>query len=193
MRRWIHSAVAVAVLVPGVVGPASAVHAQEPELGRAGFVRAVADFYQVTTEEVGILSDWGLPVPEVAVALFIASRSGVSAEALVALRGTGRSWGELAGRYHLDASHFHVPLPSGASAGPLNPAYEGYRSMEPRQWSSLRLDDEQILMLVNVRILSQTLRVSPEAVLARVRPGRSFVEVYADMVRSPRFQDGAGG
>ena len=48
--------------------------------------------------EVSILADWEIEADEVPVVLFVATRSGVSPEAVVALRDSGQSWGALTAR-----------------------------------------------------------------------------------------------
>lgn len=155
--------------------------AQDPP--EEAYYRALSDFFDVPRDEVSILADWNLPPQEIAVVLFIAERTGVSGEALVALRRSGNGWAELARRYHLDASHFHVPLAEGADAGPLADVYRAYRSTPPREWRTLTLDGDEIVTLVNVRVLAQTLRTPAAEVLAQVRPGRSFVDVYQALLR----------
>ena len=168
----------LAVLALAAATPASGV---QQAADREGYFRAVAEFVQLPPAEVTILSDWRLPADEIPVVLFIARRAGVSAEALVALRRSGRGWSELAGRYGLDASHFHVPLPEGAAAGRLDAAYGRFRASPVSGWSSMALEDGQIVDLVNLRLVSQTLRLAPEAVLRRA--GRdSWVQVYGRLL-----------
>jgi hypothetical protein len=106
----------------------------------------------------------------------------VSPEAVVALRTSGRGWGELARRYRLDAAQFHVPIPEAASAGALEGAYQDYRSLPATRWREITLGDEDIIGLVNLRLLSETLRRAPDAVLAAVESG-GWVDLYARLIR----------
>jgi hypothetical protein len=172
-------------LAAGAAGPAAA---QEGPGPRQAYLRAVADFFQVSRGEIAILAEWDLPAQEIPVALYVAERSGVSPEALVALRRSGRGWSRVASRYHLDASHFHVPLAEDAGGGVLADAYAAYRSRPPREWSGLTLDDDAVVGLVNLRLLSQTLRLPAAEVLEQARPGLSWVEVYASF-----FQETTSG
>jgi hypothetical protein len=158
--------------------------AQEGSQAREAYFRAVADFFQVAPGEISVLGEWELPPEEIPVALFVAGRAGVSPEAVVALRRSGWGWQDLARRYHLDASHFHVPLPQGADTGVLSEVYRGYRSLPSEQWRTLTLDDRQIVMLVNLRVISQTLRIPAEEVLSRMSRGTSSVDLYASLLRN---------
>jgi len=148
------------------------------------YFRAVADFFRLSPTEVSILADWQLPPDEIPVVLFVAHHAGVSPEALVALRSSGKTWTDLSRRYQVDASALYIPLPDTADAGILAGAYGRYRALPADRWSEVTLSDRDIIALVNVRILAQTLRRSPEDVLRACRDGRSFVDVFASLLRS---------
>jgi hypothetical protein len=165
---------------------------QKGDQAREAYFRAVADFFSLPPTEVSILAEWHLPADEIPVVLFVAHQAGVSAEALVALRSSGRSWAELSHRYQVDASHFYLPLPEGADPGVLRAAYTRFRDVPPARWSEVALSDADVVTLVNVRVLAQTLHVAPEAVLRAARSGRSFVDVYASMLRMPEAAPSPG-
>ena len=93
------------------------------------------------------------------------------------------SWSELAARYHVDASHFHVPLGESADAGILGAAYELYRASPPRDWGRIPLSDDEIVALVNLRLVAQTLRIPAADVLAARSLASSFVDLYARLLR----------
>ncbi len=147
------------------------------------YFSAVADFFDLPATEVSILAQWQLPPDEIPVVLFIADQAGVSAEALVALRTSGESWSELAGRYQVDAAHFYMPLPDGADPGILKDVYARFRATPASRWEEVSLADADIVALVNVRVLAQTLHLSPARVLGATASGRSFVHVFAALMR----------
>lgn len=172
LRRVILVGMGILVLVPVTVG------AQDSESSRVeAFYRGVAEHFGVSSREVLILSEWSLPPDHVPVLLFLSRRGGVSPDALAALKRTGRSWLELARRYGLDAGHLHLPLPPG-SEGPLEAAYERYRSVPPARWAEVSLDDAEVAALVNARVLSELLGVDPARILAEASRGGSFVAAY---------------
>lgn len=173
---------AVALLTSVMVAvPVAGQHAANQ--ARDAYFGAVADFFGLPTTEVSILAQWQLPPDEIPVALFIANQAGISAEALVALRSGGKSWAELARRYQVDASHFYVPLPDGADAGVLKAVYARFRSLPASRWGEVSLTDADIIALVNVRVLAQTLHLTPGQVLRAASPRRSFVGVFAALMR----------
>lgn len=171
-----------AVLVATLACVAVPSGAQDTGAERAYF-SAVARFFQLPESEIQILGDWNIPPDEIPVVLFVARRSGVSPEALVALRESGRSWTSLAARYGIGASVLHVPLRDIGAAGALTPLYERFRDTPVGQWGSLPLDDQDIVALVNVRVLSQSLGLASDEIARRTRASSSFVELYARLLR----------
>jgi hypothetical protein len=162
---------------------AGGVAGQDRNAARQDYFRAVAGYFNLPASEIAILSDWDLPADEIPVALFLARRAGVSPEALVALHESGQSWSSLAARYRVTAAAFHVPVPDGAPAGGLSGIYGTFRSTPVADWSSIRASDEDIVGLVNVRLISQTLRLPAERVLARAGSTPTYVDLYAVLKR----------
>jgi hypothetical protein len=162
---------------------AAATEAQQQNASEQAYFRAVARYFQIPEGELVILRNWDVPADEIPVLLFIARRAGVSSEALVALRESGRSWTELSERYQLGARAFHVPIHDPASTGRLGPLYDTFRDTPVERWGSIRLSSEDIVALVNVRVLSQSLGVSPDEIMRRTASASSFVELYAQLLR----------
>lgn len=157
--------------------------AQDRSAAEAAYFRAVAGFFNLPMSEIAILGDWDLEPDEIPVVLFMARRGGVSPEALVALRGSGQSWGALADRYRIGPGSFHVPVRDDALAGILAAVYEGYRTTPVSDWGGMRLSDGDIVALVNVRLISQSLGLPAERVLARTSTSTSFVQLYGQLKR----------
>ena len=173
---------ALMVLLAAVALPVTALAAQDSS--QSAYFRAVADFFQVAETEIAILGHGGeVPPDEMPVVLFMARRGGVSAEAVVALRESGRSWTELAQRFGVGANVLHVPMRDGASMGTLTAAYDRFRATPMDQWSAMPLEGGEIVALVNVRVLSRALGVEPDQIAARTGSGGTFVELYGQFLR----------
>jgi hypothetical protein len=171
------TAALLAVLLVG-----AEVGGQELHTARDGYFRMVGSYFRIAQSEVAILSDWDLPPDEIPVVLFIAQGAGVSPEALVALRRSGRSWVELADRYAIGARVLYLPLREGASAGALAAAYDAFRATPVGEWPSIRLAESDIVALVNIRVLSEALGVPVEEVFRQTSRASSFVELYELLV-----------
>ena len=176
IRRTAVVWVALALAVAGA-------EAQEPEAAQEVYFRAVGEFFDVPSFELEILRDWSLPPDEIPVILFIAQRAGVVPEALVALRRGGESWSRLAETYGVGAPELHVPVPAQAAAGPLTSVYQKFRDLPTSRWREIRLAPGEIVALVNVRLLAETLDVTPAEVLSRAGSTDSFVQLYGELLR----------
>jgi len=157
---------AVLVAAASSVAMFGALSAQTaPELS---FLRALGEHHGLPTAEVGVLREWRIPIAEVPVALALADRAGISPDALVASRRSGRSWPALAARYGLSLSTFHIEL-----SDPPPAVAELYAALEglPRaRWGEATFDDAHMIFLVNVRFLQQYVGTSADiaaAALAR--------------------------
>ena len=96
----------ILALAPG------AVTAQEPESGlREAYFRAVGEHFEIPFQEVTIIGEWELTPDEVPVVLFLARRAGVTPDALIGSRRSGRPWREVARRFGVGPHAFHLPLP----------------------------------------------------------------------------------
>jgi hypothetical protein len=172
-----------AVVLATLMCAATGVEARQVDGAESAYLRAVARHFQMPEGEVSILAHWDLPTDEIPVALFVARRAGVSAEALVALRESGRSWTALAASYNIGANTLHVPLRDPTAAGVLAGAYERFGATPVAEWADVPLGEGDIIALVNVRMLSQVLNVPPDDIARRTRSSTSFVELYAQLLR----------
>lgn len=174
MRRVALMLLACAALAPGVAAQDAA---------HSDYFRSVARYFSLPASEVAILAEWKIAPEEVPVVLFVARRSGVSPEAVVALRDSGLSWATLTGRYRVTPSSLHVPIRDDAAAGMLTTAYGHFRSTPVNQWNSVPLEDHEIVGLVNVRVISQVLGHSAEDVAAASGSMTTWVQLHAELRR----------
>ena len=74
-------------------------------------------------------------------------------------------------------------MPGPAATGPLSTVYESFRDLPVSRWREIRLTTRDIVALVNLRLLSQTLGVPPAEVLLRAGSTDSFVQLYGELIR----------
>lgn len=157
----------------------TSVHAQ----ANAAYLDAVAEHFNVTPAEVAILSRWGMPVDEIPVVLMVAGSAGVSPDAVAALRRSGRPWSELATRYSLSAARLYVALPETADAGPLARVYGEFRSRPSTAWTSIEVQDNEMIWLVNLKFMSEYMRRPASDVLAAMIRAGSGAQAFDALVR----------
>lgn len=149
---------------------------------RQAYLRAVAGFFQVPLEEVTLLGEWDLQTDEIPVVLFLADRAGVSSDALIGLRSGGQSWWEIIGRFGLGVQPFYLALPENEPLGLLDGAYSELRSRRHGEWDQVELSDQEIVALVNLRVLSEQVGLPPLKVLRSYEQAGSFVEGFSSLL-----------
>jgi hypothetical protein len=75
-----------------------------------------------------------------------------------------------------------VPIPEQSSAGEIATLYQQYRSTPESRWADIQLESAEIVALINVRILAQTLGISPAEVLAQSETADSFVKLFGELI-----------
>jgi hypothetical protein len=150
---------------------------------REAYFRAVGEYFDVPVQEVTIISEWELSPDEVPVVFFLARRAGVSPDALIGVRRGGRAWAEVAGRFGLGPRAFHIPLPGDADLGSLSRAYGEFRGRPAGEWAQVRLEDMDIVTLVNLRVLGEQTGTPPVRVLRMSEEAGSFLACYPLLIR----------
>jgi hypothetical protein len=166
----------------GLARPLSAL-GQEPDADlQEAYFRVVGEHFQVSLEEVSIIGRWNLIPDEVPVVLFLAHHAGVSPDALIGLRRNGEGWWDVGNRFGIQTRAFHLPLPEGADKGSLTALYDTLEARPAWEWHQIRLDDQQIITLVNLRVLGAQTGVPPLEILRHYAETGSFVACYARLL-----------
>lgn len=179
MRALVPTLLAAAVLASSP----SAVAGQSDPGGRDAYLRAVGEHFGVPSAEVMILSEWELPAAEIPVVLFVSRRGGIAPDAVVALRRAGRPWADVGSRYGVHAGLLHVDVGDAADLGALARIYGEYRSRPSSGWPTIRVEDVEMVHLVNLRVLTDVLDLPPARVLAALVSGGSGPDAYRLLVR----------
>ena len=148
---------------------------------------AVANYYAVPEREVIVIRERRIPDDEIPVALFIARRASVPWARVVDMRLRGDSWWNISVRLGLGPEIYYVPV--AVSAGPpYGRALGHYKKKHRKQWSTIVLDDADIVNLVELRFLSEHYGAPPERIIELRGHDRDFVAIHADLRGEPRRQ-----
>jgi len=149
-------AIAAALLAasPGIT-------AQDPGAGPPleAYRQAVSRYFEVELEEVRILAEWSIHHSEVPVVLFLTAEAGISPDAAASARTRGSTWHGLMRRYGVQVSTLHVTIPGEAPLGALEDVYSRLESTPRGAWNRLELTDDEVVGLINLRVLQSSLRV----------------------------------
>ncbi len=150
--------------------------------GADAFLQGVAEYFRVSVEETFVLSQWHLAKDEIPVVLYLAGRGGVSPDVVVAQRSGGKSWFDIASGFGVTAGDFHMEV--GPDPGTLAGVMAEFESRPMSQWSHIRIGDQDLVALVNVRFLSRFLERPPFEIVAAWKRQRSFAEAYGELKAS---------
>lgn len=152
------------------------------EEGLRSFSLSVGDYYRVPQREVVIIRERGIPYEEMPVVLFLAGRAHIAPGIIVDLRLGGMSWMDITLRYGLSPEIYYVPVR--VSPGPPYGKTYGYYKNKPRkEWKKVRLGDDDVVNLVNLKFASEHYGRPPEEVIKMRSGGRSFVEINEEIKR----------
>jgi len=153
------------------------------------FDLSVGDFYGVPLREVVFMRERGIDEDEMPVVFFIARRAKVHPMAVVDLRVRRYSWMDISLRYGLRPENFYFHVTTTYMAGPYSHAYRHFRSNPRKKWRSIRLDDRDIVNLVNLRYMSQRYRRPPEDIMRMRAAGRKFASIHDYVHRNRLSRD----
>jgi len=154
--------------------------------GLKSFYFAIGQTYHVPEREITVVHERNIPDEELPVVYFIAKRAHVRPDAVVDLRVKGESWMDITLHYGLSPEIFYVDYDG--DPGPVfGRAYGFYRGHPHREWRQIRLADDDICNMVNLRFVSNYYKVRPNEVI-RVRGEQgNFVKVTHYM-GSPEYK-----
>jgi hypothetical protein len=144
------------------------------------FHLAIGDFYHVPETQVTVVRERHIPEEELPVVFFLAQRARVAPDVIVKLRLGGSSWIEITHHYGLGADIFYVPVKN-VSGPPYGKAYGYYKNKPRKEWKHIKLADDDVMNLVNLRFMSSYYGYSPEDVVKMRSSGKSFRAINKDI------------
>lgn len=172
------------------------------------FYFAVGEYYRVPRHDVIYLHERRIPDYEIPVVLFISQRVRVAPEVIVNLRLSGMSWMDISLRFGVGPEVYYVPVQN-VYGPPYGHAYGHYQNRNRNEWHNIRLADDDVVNLVNLRFISERYNSPPEDVMRLRSSGRNFVNINNDIrskktggeyqqqerkeVREPVMQQGGQG
>ena len=141
-----------------------------------GFYQALGQYYGVPEREVIVIRDRRIPDDEIPVVLFLAKKANVQPSAIYDLRLRGDSWNDITRHFGLSPEIYYVPART-VSGPPYGNAYGYYKNKPKNQWKTIRLDDSDVVNLVNLRFISDHYGYSPDRVIKMRSKGENFLAI----------------
>lgn len=134
-------------------------------------------YFHRPAQEMVVLERSRIPDEDMPVVLFISERAHVPPAEIWSYRQRGMRWCDIGLRFGVGADVYHVPL--AVDPGPVyGHAYGYYRRVPPGQWRTIRLEDSDIVNLVNLRFYSEHYGYAPERIVAWRGNGGNFVRIH---------------
>ena len=147
--------------------------------GLKEFHLAIGDFYKVPQRDIEIVKERKISDEELPVVFFLAKRAKVAPDKIIELRVGGRSWIEITHFYGLGAEIFYVKAGK-VDTPPYGKAYGYYKNKPKSEWKYIKLDDDDIVNLVNLKFISTKYNYPPESVIKMRSDGKNFMAINKD-------------
>lgn len=148
--------------------------------GLKEFHLAIGKQYNYPEKEVVTIRDKHIPEEELPVVFFLARRAQVSPMTIVKLRLKGQSWIDISLHYGLSPDIFFVPVQVDPGP-PYGRAYGHYRDRDKHHWKTVRLEDGDIVNLVNLRFMADRYDCSPDEIINRRGQGLDFIKIHGEV------------
>jgi hypothetical protein len=179
-------AVACAAVLLGGLGSVAVEARGQGVTDRAAYLRVVTEHYELPAGEAERLLENGIALDELPLVLFLDRESGIAAPAILAMRRSGAPWMTISARAGVRGDRLHVEIPAEAVDARTRRIHDFYTRTPRSLWQGADFSDEEVVTLVNVKMLSRFFSVPVERVL-RVRGGvDSWIAVPAVLVRGGR-------
>lgn len=160
------------VIEPGAGGANIEVSPGEEALSR--FFVAVGEYYRIPQTEVIIIRERGVPAYEIPVVLFIAKRAHVAPEIVMDFRLRDNTWLYTTLRFGLGPEIFYVPVGVMVKDSLYRKVYRDYKQKPKKEWRTIVLTDDDVINLVNLKLISEHYGYPPEKIMKMRSGGQQF-------------------
>lgn len=151
--------------------------------GLRSFYMAIGDYYRVPHRDVIVIRDRHIPDAEIPVVLFLSRHAKVDPSVIVRMRLDGRSWIDITLHFGLSPEIYYVQVRE-VKGPPYGKAYGHYKHKHKKDWKHIRLDDDDVVNMVNLRFISEHHHYSPDEVVRMREGGRNFIVINEDIRKS---------
>jgi hypothetical protein len=153
------------------------------------FYLSIGNYFNVPPQQITVIHERDIPDDQIPVVLFIAQRAHVDPADVIELREEGFSWMEVALRFGIGPEVFYINV-NNPGHSPYSRAYGYYHRWDRRKWRHIRLSDDDIVNLVNLRFVSEYYHRNPDEVVRLRAQGRSFYDINEGWRPRDRFDAG---
>lgn len=118
------------------------------------YLEAIGIYYEVEPDTLSAVAGEDLVSTDLAVVYGIAKRSGTEAQKVASMYRETKSWAKVVSGCELEAVDFYIMISGKVESRVFSPIFAKFSGSEPHHWKDLTLTDQEIVDLVNLRVLS---------------------------------------
>ena len=183
MIRYSSLLIATVVALAGVASTGQAgvqVSVSADQDGVKSFYLAIGEQYRVPEREVVVVRERRIPDDELPVVFFLARHAEVQPDVIVTMRLGGQSWMDIALHYHLSPEIFYVNFDRDPGP-PYGRAWGHFKKHKRSEWKEIRLEDDDIVNLVDLKFVSERYGCTPIEVVKMRERESSFVVIHREV------------
>ncbi|MFA6448976.1 MAG: hypothetical protein WCX65_05905 [bacterium] len=153
-------------------------------MSKAGnsFYVSIGDYFSAPQKDVMYVSGQGIADEEIPVVFYLARQAKVAPAAIIGLRRKGSSWQAITSRYGFGPEIFYVPVSANAVVGPpYGHAYGYYRNNPRKDWKKIKLGDDDIINLVNLKFISEHYKYPAATIMEMRQKHKGFYAINDDI------------
>jgi hypothetical protein len=158
--------------------------------GPSDFHLAVCEHYHVHHDKILVIQHRHIPDEHIPVVFFLAEHARVAPEVILDMRVGGKSWMDISLHFGLGADIFYVPVVR--DYGPPYGNAFGHYKRARGEWGAIRLADDDVVTLVNVKFLSTHHGMSADDVMDMRQKEGGFVKA-SGKIKLAKAQGGGKG
>jgi len=145
------------------------------------FYKDIAGFFSVDEDSVAAIGAMGIVDDELAVVFFISQHTGTSPEKIANLRLRKDKWNDINKVRGASAEDFYFPILTKVTSNIYSPIFKKYRDTKEEDWKKIVFSDEEIINLINLRVISKHHGYSVFEVMAMRDMGKGFAKINNDI------------
>jgi len=141
------------------------------------YFNSVKNHFNLKTNEVDQVSKSGIIDEELPVVFFIAGRAKVAPAEIGRIHLEGQSWMDICGKYSIGAKDFYMIISTPTKSTIYGPIFDKYNKTPQRNWKNIEFTDDEIVNLVNLKMMSSLHDYSVYEIMAMRDYGKSFLRI----------------
>jgi len=135
-----------------------------------------------------MIRERGIPPYEIPVVLFIAKRAHIVPEVITDFRLRDNAWLYTTLHFGLGPEIFYVPVGMVVKESLYGKAYGYYKHKPKKEWKTIVLSDDDIINLVNLKLISEYYGYPPEKIMKMRSGGKDFFSIN-DEIRKEKIKE----